>query len=122
MWPLQFPTIPSQENFKFFELSKINTESLKTEFSNVFKDGFGLFIKGTLTLQLQPGTQPKFIHPRKLPFSLRDKVEAEISRLQKNKIIEPVEYSEWGTPIVPVLKSDGSVRLCGDLRSRLILS
>ena len=27
-----------------------------------------------------------------------------------------VEFSEWATPIVPVLKLDGSVRICGDYR------
>ena len=27
-----------------------------------------------------------------------------------------VEYSDWATPIVPVLKKDGSVRICGDYK------
>lgn len=35
------------------------------------------------------------------------------------KILEPVEYSDWATPIVPVTKSDGSIRICGDYKSTL---
>ena len=31
-------------------------------------------------------------------------------------MIVPVESSEWAAPVVPVVKSDGSVRICGDFR------
>ena len=41
------------------------------------------------------------------------KVEEELDRLVQTKVIEPVRYSDWATPIVPVLKADGKVRICG---------
>ena len=44
---------------------------------------------------------------------MRRKVEQELDRLQKQCIIRPVT---WAAPIVPVLKKDGSVRICGDYR------
>ncbi len=46
----------------------------------------------------------------------REKVEQEIQRLQKEGTIEPVEVSDWVAPIIPVIKRDKCVRICGDFR------
>ena len=40
----------------------------------------------------------------------------EIDRLLTEKIIEPVEISEWAAPVVPILKKDETIRLCGDYK------
>ncbi len=37
---------------------------------------------------------------------MKGKVEEELERLQKLGIIEPVQFSRWSAPIVPVLKED----------------
>jgi len=47
---------------------------------------------------------------------LRPKVEEELRRLQNEGIVTKVEWSDWATPIVPVSKKDGSVRICGDYK------
>ncbi|XP_045471838.1 uncharacterized protein LOC123678727 [Harmonia axyridis] len=52
--------------------------------------------------------------PRPIAFALKEKVEKEIDRLVEENILTPVDYSDYATPIVPVLKSNGSVRICGD--------
>ena len=44
-------------------------------------------------------------------------MEAEIDRQVKSGILEPVQFAEWATPVVPVIKGDGSVRLCGDYKA-----
>ena len=43
-------------------------------------------------------------------------MEQEIDRQVEEGILEPVKFSEWATPVVPIIKKDGSVRLCGDYK------
>ena len=60
---------------------------------------------------------PDFFKPRSLPYAMRGKVESEIDRLVGGGgILKPVEFSEWAAPIVPVLKPDNTIRLCGDYK------
>ena len=59
---------------------------------------------------------PKFCRARTVPYALKPKVEVELKRLQQTGIIEPIKHSDWAAPIVPVVKKDGPVRICGDYR------
>ena len=52
---------------------------------------------------------------RPVPYDLKAKVEKELDRLQSEGI-SPIEFTEWMATIVPVVKQDGSVRICGDYR------
>ena len=47
---------------------------------------------------------------------MKVKIEEELNRLVSLGILQPVQFSDWATPIVPVLKSDKSVRICGDFK------
>jgi len=60
------------------------------------------------------------IKARSVPYHLRPLVEAELKRLEASGVIKPIPYSEWASPIVSVVKSDGkSVRICGDFKETL---
>ena len=93
--------------------------ALKDRYAAIFTDECGLLrgVKGTL--QLQPGAQPKSLKARPLPYALRPKIEAELDRLEKEGVVTKVNWSEWATPIVPVLKPNGSIRICGDFKATL---
>ena len=51
-----------------------------------------------------------------MQFSLKDAMEKELDRLEREGAIRPVSSSDWATPLVVVPKPDGSVRLCGDYK------
>ena len=47
-------------------------------------------------------------------------MEAELEKRVKQKILEPVPFSDWAAPIVPVMKGDKkSIRICGDFKLTL---
>ena len=47
-------------------------------------------------------------------------VESELQRLENSGIIKPIKFSEWASPTVNVVKSDGkSVRICADFKETL---
>lgn len=92
---------------------------IKEKFAEVFNSKFGRFEGEEIKLKLKPEAKPKFLPVRRVPYALKDKVKLEINRLLKNGRITPVEHSQWGTPVVPIQKPDGSIRLCGDYKLTL---
>lgn len=58
----------------------------------------------------------KLHHTFSSPGTMKSKVEDELERLQRLGIIEPVQFSRWAAPIVPVLKEDKTARVCGDYK------
>ena len=65
---------------------------------------------------LKGESNPKFCKPRPVPFGLQEGVEQELKRLCDAGTIESVTHAEWASPVVPILKNDGSIRLCGDYK------
>ena len=60
---------------------------------------------------------PKFRKANSIPYAFKEMVEKELNRLVSEGTVEPVQFSEWTAPIVPVLKKDKqSIRICGDFR------
>ena len=42
-----------------------------------------------------------------------------MDRLVKEGTVETVEFSEWATPIVPIVKKDGTISICGDYKQTI---
>ncbi|KAK7909596.1 hypothetical protein WMY93_014280 [Mugilogobius chulae] len=96
------------------ETSPLN-EILK-RYPKVFDGKLGSMKDITVKLAVKPDSTPKCLKARPVPYAIKPKVEAEIDRLVKSGVLEPVSTSEWATPIVPVMKKDGSPRICGDFK------
>lgn len=91
-------------------------QDVLSSYPELFKDEIGTMKGVKVSLAVDSLVAPKFFRPRSMPFALRPKVEAELDRLQKVGTITPVPFSQWASPIVPVVKGDGSVRICGDYK------
>ena len=91
----------------------------KEKFPEVFKEGLGTMKGIEGKLYPDKDVSPKFFKARSVPYAMKDKVAEELMRLKKEGVIEEVNNSEWATPIVPILKKDGTVRICGDYKITL---
>jgi len=80
-----------------------------------FNDSPGLCKVGECKIVLKENHQVVKIPPRNIPVHIRAQVEAEINKLLTAGIIVPSD-EEWSSPIVPIHKKDGSIRLCVDYR------
>ena len=68
-------------------------------------------------IQLESGAVPVVHPPRRVPVALRDKVKAELERMEKANIIQKVdEPTGWVNSMVVVPKPNGKVRICLDPR------
>lgn len=69
-------------------------------------------------IKLKEGVSPYCVATaRRVPIPLQDKVKRELERMKELDVIEEVtEPTEWVSPMVPVIKPNGSIRLCVDLK------
>lgn len=84
----------------------------------VFQEGLGTLKGFEVALTLNPEHKPKFFQAQTVPYALRPKVE-ELVHLEQVGVISPIQFSEWATPIVPIVKRNGKVCICGDFKVTL---
>ena len=98
------------------QVNKISTSNFIGEFPSLFAPGLGCMKGKEVTIEVDPTVSPKFCKARPVPYALRDRVDAELGRLEEEGIISPITNSPWAAAIVPVVKSDDKIRICGDYR------
>src|SRR6218665_195974 len=88
----------------------LTEETIVTEFADLF-DGLG-HLQGDVYLQVNEKVPPVQMPLRRLPLSVRDKVGAELRRLEDLGVIESVsEPSPWISALLVVAKPDGRIRI-----------
>lgn len=97
--------------------NSLTVKGVLGKYQSLFSSELGCYKGPPITLPIDQTVAPVRCTPRRIPLATRSLVEDEIRRLCSQGILEPVEYSDWATPIVPVQKSDGSIRICGDYKS-----
>ncbi|XP_021354167.1 uncharacterized protein K02A2.6-like [Mizuhopecten yessoensis] len=96
--------------------TKTRLDGILARYQAVFNDDWGTLKNMKAKLNVKPDSHPKFCKARSAPYAIKPKVSDELDRLEEAGVLTKVRHSEWATPIVPVMKRDGSVRLCGDFK------
>ena len=91
-------------------------KSIPDQYPSLF-EGLGTF-KGEYRIELKSSAKPfALFTPRIVPLPLRDKVHAELTRMETLGVISKVEKpTSWCAAMVVVPKKSGSVRICVDFR------
>ena len=91
----------------------ITETDIVAEYPDLF-EGVGL-LDGNVHLETDPTVPPVQMPLRRLPIGIRDKVAAELQKMEANGIIAPVtEASSWVSALLVITKPDGRIRLCID--------
>jgi hypothetical protein len=110
------------KSVQLIQQSEDSEDSVQAEvlhqFPEVFKE-LGVFKGSPLSVCLRSGARPKYFKARSVPFALRPRVEKQLRKEISQGVLYAVKSSDWASPIVPVLKSDGDVRVCADFKQTL---
>ena len=98
------------------EDAKSQLDDLLAKQSELFEDSYEGMKGLEAHVTMEDGARPIFVKPRRVPYALKDEVERELDKLEKNGVIVKTERSDWASPIVVVPKADKSVRICGDYK------
>ena len=109
-WPNIFYTYAVRE-------CPIALDELVSAHGNVFKKELGTLKGVVASIEVHPDAKPIYCKARPVPYALRSKIDIELDRQIESQVMYPVTHSEWAAPIVPVLKPDGTVRICGDFKT-----
>lgn len=96
---------------------RTRVQCLVEEHKNVFSEGadsLGCLGVTQHRIELHDST-PIYQRPRRFPEKVNEEIERQCRELQLLDVIEP-SSSPWSSPVVPVRKKDGSIRLCIDYR------
>ena len=83
------------------------------QYDELFCDDLGKLKDQQVHISVKADAKPKFCKARTVPIAMKQQVEDELNRLQRDGVIEPVTCSHWASPIVPVMKESSKLRICG---------
>ena len=82
----------------------------------LFTEDLGCLKSVQVKIYVDSQVPPKFCRACQVPYALRDRVNVKLEQLKKAGMIEPVRFSGWVAPIVPLVKSNGVIQICGDYK------
>jgi len=93
-----------------------NLEALLQKYKELFNNELGKYKNEKINLKLAKEANLIFVKPRPIPLAFKEKVSKQLEELEKKGVIELTDTSVWGTPLVPIIKKDGNLRICADYK------
>jgi len=113
---IDWNSIKSQCNNVQQTVSCLSVNKLLQEYKDVFDPPSDKIKNFKANIVLNENAAPRFLKSRPIPFSMRTKVDKRLDLMEQTGVIEPIQHSDWASPIVIVPKADGRVRITGDFK------
>lgn len=97
--------------------SEVDTEYLvNVKYAECFK-GLGKLKHFQLKIHIDPEVQPVAQAVKRVPFSMRQRLDKKLDQLEKLDVIEKLNGpTPWTSPLVVIFKTNDDVRVCVDMR------
>uniref|UniRef100_A0A0K0FPR7 Peptidase A2 domain-containing protein n=1 Tax=Strongyloides venezuelensis TaxID=75913 RepID=A0A0K0FPR7_STRVS len=101
------------------EILSVETEDdvrskIKLMYPNLFAEELGTYTSELIKIKLREDDVPKVIIYRCNNLNLKNKIRNEIERLIKLDVWKPINSSEWISPMLVALKTNGNVSICAN--------
>ncbi|KAL0098925.1 hypothetical protein PUN28_020833 [Cardiocondyla obscurior] len=119
---VDFPKILScdaMDNITTGSSKNLSLQNILHKYQEVRSNDWSKIAGVQAKLHLIPNPKPVFLKARSVPFKIKELLEKELDELLQAGVLEKTETSEWATPIVPILKPNGCLRICGDYKATL---
>ena len=87
---------------------------LLKEFDDLFDGTLGQWNTEPVKIELKPNAKPKSARWYPVPHINKDTFRKELMRLVEIGVLNPVQESEYGTPVFIIPKKEGTVRFIND--------
>ena len=94
-------------------------DKLCDTYSNIFRDELGCLKDFELEVKFKENSSPIFQKPRNVPFAIKSDLSQGYQTGIQKGIFTKVSFNEYGTPVVPIRKSTGKIRICGDYKATI---
>lgn len=116
---MQISTILRVQSSTEEQMGAQMVDQLIDAFPSLFSERLGKATGAPVSLETTADLKPVFCRPREIPYAYEKRVGEQIDQLVREGVLEKLEYSEFGTPLVIVPKANGELRICGDYKSTI---
>ena len=105
-------------DINFVKLQKECNE-LCSEFSDIFKEELGCLKDFELDVEFKADTPPVFHKARSVAFAVKEDLSQGYQAGIDRGIFKKTTFNDYGTPVVPIRKASGKLRICGDYKATM---